>query len=105
MNKNVENVFKPCLYVFKFFGLYSLEIENENGKRKSLFGIVWSLIFLFYCMSNAIYGIIHRNVKFKNLLLTLTDAIEIGIAFISASVSVLYFIIMRKKVCFKIKGC
>ncbi|XP_044258468.1 putative gustatory receptor 28b isoform X1 [Tribolium madens] len=97
MARHVEDVFKPCLYIFKIFGLYSLCIGNEDVKRESILGVVWSLIVVFCCMSNAIYGIVHRNVQFKSLLLTLSDTIEICTAFTNASISILFLIVIRKK--------
>nr|XP_015840755.1 PREDICTED: putative gustatory receptor 28b isoform X1 [Tribolium castaneum] len=97
MARPVETVFRPCLYIFKFFGLYSLSIGSVDANRETLLGIVWSLVVVFCCMSNAIYGIVHRNVQFKSLLLTLTDTMEICIAFTNATVSIIFLLVIRRK--------
>jgi hypothetical protein len=97
MTQNIENPFSPCLYIFKFFGCYSLKLNHPN-RRRNASGVMWSLFIIFYCMSHSIYGISQRNVSFKSLLLTITDSMQIYISLTNSAVSILVLLLMRNKV-------
>ncbi|RZC34812.1 7tm 7 domain containing protein [Asbolus verrucosus] len=98
MTQHVEEFLKPCTYLFKIFGIYSLDINHAS--RRNTVGVIWSLSILLYSITHSIYGIYGRKVHFKSLLLTITDTMQLYIALVNAAVSTLFLLLMRRKLSF-----